>query len=126
MLSDALVVPTLAVKDIDTAKQFYGETLGLKQLDEGAGGVRYACGRGSQLFVYPSQYAGTNQATAAGFHVQDVRAAVSDLEAKGVTFEQYDMPGVTRDGAVHTIEGFNTAWFKDPDGNILALDDMQE
>jgi catechol 2,3-dioxygenase-like lactoylglutathione lyase family enzyme len=126
MLSDAMVVPTLAVKDIEVAKKFYGETLGLKQLDENLGGVRYECGKGSQLFVYPSHYAGTNQATAAGFHVQDVRAAVGELEAKGVTFEQYEMPGMTRDGAVHSMEGFNTAWFKDPDGNILALDDEQE
>ncbi|HSX36731.1 MAG TPA: VOC family protein [Patescibacteria group bacterium] len=126
MLGDARVVPVLAVKDLEEAKKFYSETLGLKQLDERPDGVRYAAGAGSQLFVYPSQYAGTNQATAVGFHVQDVRAAVAELQGKGVKFEEYDMPDVKRDGAVHTWGDFNSAWFKDPAGNILAVDDMQE
>jgi hypothetical protein len=78
------------------------------------------------VLVYPSEYAGTNQATAASWGAgADFEAVVESLQAKGVTFEHYDdLPDTTREGDVHVSEGFRGVWFKDPDGNILSVGDM--
>jgi hypothetical protein len=73
------------------------------------------------VLVYHSQYAGTNKATAATWMVDDVEGHAKDLKAKGVKFEHYDLPGMTRKGDVHVAGTMKAAWFKDPDGNILAL-----
>jgi catechol 2,3-dioxygenase-like lactoylglutathione lyase family enzyme len=123
MLADSPVVAILAVSDLDRAKEFYGGTLGLPETPASEpDGVYYTCGGGSRMLVYESGYAGTNRATAAGWQVDDIAAAVADLQAKGVSFEEYDnIPGVTRDGAIHRTETIAGAWFKDPDGNILAI-----
>lgn len=120
MLKDGTVFATLAVKDINKGKEFYGGTLGLEQIDENPGGVTYTCG-GGKLFVYQSPTAGTNQATCASFEVSDVEAVAADLKAKGVKFEQYDMPGGNREGDIHTMGPMKSAWFTDPDGNILNI-----
>jgi len=77
--------------------------------------------RNSQLLVYQSQYAGTNKATAATWMVRDVEGLVKDLKGKGIAFEHYDFPGMTRKGDLHIAGTHKNAWFKDPDGNILAL-----
>jgi catechol 2,3-dioxygenase-like lactoylglutathione lyase family enzyme len=122
MLGDATAIPTVAVKDLDAAKKFYGETLGLEQQDENAGGVMYKSGSGG-VFVYPSEFAGSNKATYVNWSVSDLEATVADLKSKGVSFEQYDnLPGMTRDGDIHSMGEFKATWFKDPDGNILAID----
>jgi len=71
--------------------------------------------------VYRSEFAGTNKATALNFDVDNIDKEVSDLREKGVMFEHYDLPGLERRGDLHVAEGFKTAWFKDPDGNILSL-----
>lgn len=120
MLGEATVCATLAVSDIAAGKVFYGETLGLKQLGENPGGVMYGSGEG-KIFVYQSTTAGTGQATCATWQVDDIDAVVSDLSAKGVTFEHYDMPGGTREGDIHVMGGMKAVWFKDPDGNILNV-----
>jgi catechol 2,3-dioxygenase-like lactoylglutathione lyase family enzyme len=122
MLGDRTVVATVAVKDIETAKQFYEGVLGLtKAGDDDPGGILYKSGN-SNLFLYPSEYAGTNQATSASWGVgDDIKSVVEELKGKGVNFETYDMPNVTRDGAIHIIGELKSAWFKDPDGNILNL-----
>jgi hypothetical protein len=76
----------------------------------------------SKVLVYQSQFAGTNKATAATWGVgNDIEQIVQGLKAQGVTFEHYDMPGLTRKGDVHVGGNMKAAWFKDPDGNILAL-----
>jgi hypothetical protein len=76
----------------------------------------------STINVYRSQYAGTNKATALTWAVgDDVEGVVRALKAKGVTFEHYDMPGMTREGEVHVGGNMKVAWFKDPDGNILNI-----
>jgi catechol 2,3-dioxygenase-like lactoylglutathione lyase family enzyme len=123
MLADANINAVLAVKDLDEAKKFYGEALGLKQAKEDPGGVTYKSGT-TTLYVYPSEFAGTNKATAAGWSVSDLKAVVEDLKSRGVVFEHYpDMEGVTLEGDIHVMDGaFKAVWFKDPSGNILAID----
>jgi len=118
MLNQGKVFATIAVSDIAIAKEFYGGTLGLSQVDENPGGVTYESG-GGRLFVYQSPTAGTNQATCASWLVDDVNSVVEELKAKGVNFEHYDFPGGTREGDVHIMGSMKSAWFKDPDGNIL-------
>jgi catechol 2,3-dioxygenase-like lactoylglutathione lyase family enzyme len=123
MLGNKDVTATIAVKDLEKAKKFYGGTLGLKQVaTEGDEAVTYRAGN-SDLLVYRSEFAGTNKATAATWTVGDdgIEDLVDDLKTKGVPFEHYDMPGMTRQGELHVAEAIRAAWFKDPDGNILAL-----
>jgi catechol 2,3-dioxygenase-like lactoylglutathione lyase family enzyme len=121
MFESATAHAAIAVSDLERAKAFYGGTLGLTQKDERAAGVTYESGS-TWMLVYPSQFAGTNQATCMTFEVKDVDAAVDDLVAKGVSFEQYDFPGLKTDArGVAELEGSKAAWFKDPDGNILAV-----
>lgn len=112
--------PTLPVSDLDRGRKFYEETLGFTVEEESAGGIRYRAGA-SQVFVYPSEFAGTNRATAASLEVSDIDATVSELRGAGVTFEEYDFPGLKTENGIAEIEGDRGAWFKDPDGNILAL-----
>jgi catechol 2,3-dioxygenase-like lactoylglutathione lyase family enzyme len=121
MLGNADAVATVAVKDLQVARRFYEGKLGLKQIDaEDSEAISYKCGK-SSLLVYRSTYAGTNKATAATWVAEDVEGVVRDLKAKGVAFEHYDMPGMTRQGDVHVGGDMKAAWFKDPDGNILAI-----
>jgi hypothetical protein len=88
----------------------------------GEGGVRFDAGKGTFFWLYPSGFAGTNKATALGFEVADVEKAVDELTAKGITFEQYDLPGLKTDAhGVAEAEGWKGAWFKDTEGNIVAL-----
>lgn len=120
MLGNTNVHAIVAVKDLNQAKNFYENTLGLIKIDDNPGGVMYKSGD-SKIFVYPSDYAGTNQANAASWEVDNIEAVVADLKAKGVTFEHYDMPGVTLEDDVHVMGDMKAAWFKDPTGNILCL-----
>ena len=122
MFQNTEAVATIPVKDIDAAKRFYERTLELKPTpgDEPSV-VMYENGH-SKVLVYESQYAGTNQATAATFIVgDDIERTIDELKSKGVAFEHYDMPGMTRHGDIHGTGRTRAAWFKDPDGNILAL-----
>ncbi len=121
MLGDNDAMATIAVKNLAAARKFYEGKLSLKAVHtEGDQAVSYKSGK-SQVLVYQSQYAGTNKATAATWMVADVESLVKDLKAKGISFEHYDMPGVTRKGDIHMAGPLKNAWFKDPDGNILAL-----
>ena len=123
MLGDKDAIATVAVRDLDVAKKFYEGKVGLKPTrDQQPGSAAYQAGR-SMLFVYPSQYAGTNQATAVTWLVgDDLDDIVRTLKAKGVAFEHYDnLPDTKREGDVHIGGGLRLAWFKDPDGNIHGL-----
>jgi predicted enzyme related to lactoylglutathione lyase len=122
MLSNKDAIATIAVKDIDVAGKFYEGTLGWKKADKGSEeGVSFQSGN-STIFVYRSQFAGTNQATALTIKVgNELEKVVQSLKAKGVNFEHYDMPGMKREGDIHGEGNMKAAWFKDPDGNILAL-----
>ena len=122
MLADKDAMATIAVKDTKVAKKFYEGTLGLKPTPEQEPGVLTYKSGNATVLVYESQYARTNKATAATWVVgADVEGVVRALKAKGVTFEHYDLPGTTRQGDVHVAGKTKVAWFKDPDGNILAI-----
>jgi catechol 2,3-dioxygenase-like lactoylglutathione lyase family enzyme len=120
MLGKADATPMVAVKDLDRARKFYEETLGLSEVDDFGEGFMLKSGD-TKLSVYRSEFAGTNKATALTFDVDDIDSEVRELKEKGVAFEHYDMEGLTRDGDIYAAEGMRTAWFKDPDGNILSL-----
>ena len=121
MFADFDAIATVAVKDLAAARHFYESMLGLKAIhNEGDELVTYRCGHTS-LNVYRSPFAGSNKATAVAWMVDNVPNLVSALHDKGVIFEHYDMPGMTRDGDVHSGNGMKIAWFKDPDGNILNI-----
>lgn len=121
MFENCNAIPNLAVRDIATARGFYGGVLGLRETGSmGDDFVGYRTGD-SDVFVYKSDYAGTNQATAVTWQVEDVDATARELRGKGVRFEHYDLPGTTREGDVHVGHGMRVAWFKDPDGNILNI-----
>jgi catechol 2,3-dioxygenase-like lactoylglutathione lyase family enzyme len=122
MLRDATVQPMLPVKDLEVAKKFYEGALGLRRVgEEPDAAVVYKSGS-STLCVYRSEFAGTNKGTAALWEVDDVEATVDELKAKGVTFERYDdLPGLTWKDGIHSSGDFKVAWFKDPDGNILSV-----
>jgi catechol 2,3-dioxygenase-like lactoylglutathione lyase family enzyme len=122
MLQGKNAVATIPVRDVKVAKKFYEGILGLKPVsDEMPDAPVYQSGS-SRILVYQSQYAGTNQATAATWGVDDdIEKIVPALKAKGVAFEHYDLPGMTHQGDVHVAAGLKAAWFRDPDGNILAL-----
>lgn len=120
MLNDKDVCATIAVHDLDTAEKFYGGTLGLEAVKDGGGGVFYKSGS-SGVFVYPSDSAGTNKATYAAWSVDNIESVVKALQDKGVKFEQYDdLPG-ERQGDIHVMGPVKSAWFTDPDGNILNV-----
>ena len=121
MLGKADATPMIAVKDIDRAKQFYTDKLGLKPVQEMGGDFFMLKSGDTTLNVYRSEFAGTNKATALTFDVDDIDAEVRELKDKGITFEHYDVQGLKADGDIYSGEGIKTAWFKDPDGNILSL-----
>ena len=122
MLGDMAAVATVGVRDMKRAARFYEDTLGLERIHSmGEMAAAYKTGKAS-LFVYQSQYAGTNKATAVTWDVgTDVDAVVRNLKQKGVAFEHYELPDTRLEGDVHVSGDRRLAWLKDPDGNILAL-----
>ena len=121
MLSNQNAVANLAVKDLAVASKFYADTLGLEQTESQDGELLVFKSGDTAINVYRSKFAGTNQATAVTWAVDDVEGEVKQLKAKGVTFEHYDMPGMKLEGDVHVAGKMKVAWFKDPDGNILNI-----
>jgi predicted enzyme related to lactoylglutathione lyase len=121
MLKDAPIIPYIPVADMVRARKFYEEKVGLVPREEYAGGVIYECGQGSWAFMYRSPGAGTSKASTAFWSVKDVAAEVAELESRGVTFEHYDMPGIKMENNIASGGGAKTAWFKDSEGNILAI-----
>jgi catechol 2,3-dioxygenase-like lactoylglutathione lyase family enzyme len=122
MLGDKEAIAMVAVKDLNAAAKFYEGTLGLSRLStEGEEAITYRCG-GSKLNVYRSQFAATNKATSVVWNVgADIDAIAAELKTKGVSFERYELPGLTLEGDVYRGGDMKVAWFKDPDGNILSI-----
>ena len=120
MLGTAPIRAYIPASNIPRARKFYEQTVGLKPKEEYAGGVIYACG-GTEVFLYPTGNAGTSRASQAFWLVPDVEAEVTELKSRGVKFEEYDMPGISMKNSIATAGGAKTAWFKDSEGNILAV-----
>jgi catechol 2,3-dioxygenase-like lactoylglutathione lyase family enzyme len=121
MMGKFALTVTLPASDIERAKKWYAEKLGLEPVAEFPGAVRYQAG-GVRFEIYPSQFAGTAQNTAAGWNVDDVEKVVDELSARGVVFEQYDFPGLkTNEKGIAQIGPETAAWFKDSEGNTIGV-----
>ena len=123
MLGNSQITPTIPATDIERAKKWYEEKLGLTPKEEGPEGSRYVCGDGSTFLLYNSQFAGTAQHTVASWSLDDFDSVAEALRSKGVTFEDYDLPGLKTENGIADFEGVRAAWFKDSEGNILAIGD---
>ena len=122
MLQDFPIYAYIPAKDIARARAFYEGTLGWRPLEEDvADGVTYSFANGTACFLYPTPNAGTSMASQAFWQVDDVDREISELKARGVVFENYDMPGEKSPGGAVTAGGAKAAWFKDSEGNILAI-----
>jgi predicted enzyme related to lactoylglutathione lyase len=120
MLRTAPIRVYLPASNVARAREFYEQNVGLVPKEVYSGGVIYECG-GTEAFLYPTTNAGTSQASQAYWQVDDVEAEVNELKKRGVVFEEYDMPGITMKNSIATGGGAKTAWFKDTEGNILAI-----
>ena len=121
MLQKSPMYAYIPAKDVVRARHFYENALGLKAKEEFAGGVIYEFGKGTGCFLYPTPNAGTSTASQAFWEVSDVEAEVAELKARGVVLEEYDIPGVQMKNSIAAGGGAKTAWFKDTEGNILAV-----
>jgi catechol 2,3-dioxygenase-like lactoylglutathione lyase family enzyme len=120
MLSDFDVMPSFPAADLERAKRWYREKLGFEPESDDPAGVQYRSGSTS-FTVYPTQFAGTGQHTLAGWVVKDIRHLIEELRGRGVTFEEYDFPGLKTEDGVADLGSELAAWFKDSEGNILGL-----
>ncbi|HTE21660.1 MAG TPA: VOC family protein [Candidatus Limnocylindria bacterium] len=120
MLANNTMYAALPVLDIAQAMDFYGKTLGLTIVDQNENGVWYQTGT-SRIVLYYSEFAGTNGGTAAIWEVGDPRSTVRSLQARGVQFEKYTLPGARRRGYIHHFARYDAAWFKDPSGNLICI-----
>jgi catechol 2,3-dioxygenase-like lactoylglutathione lyase family enzyme len=120
MLDKTDVYATIPAKDLERAKSFYADKLELKPYEERPEGLRYRCGQGGfLLFESSGEPSGTH--TQLGWDVDDLEAAVATLRENGVVFEEYDLPGFKTVNGIAEIAGEKGAWFKDSEGNLLAL-----
>jgi predicted enzyme related to lactoylglutathione lyase len=120
MLQDAPMYAYIPAKDVARARSFYEQKLGFAPKEVGESGVVYECAGRTGCFLYPTPNAGTSQASQAFWQVDDIEREVGELNARGVVFEAYDMPGQQSNGIMNA-GGAKAAWFKDSEGNILAV-----
>ena len=120
MLKKARVQTTLPAQDISRARSFYSTKLGLEPVEESATGLTYECA-GSRFLLFPSQGKPSGTHTQIGFVVDNVEAEVSDLKRKGLTFEEYNFPGLKTVNSIATTGSSKGAWFKDSEGNLLGV-----
>jgi len=121
MLQNSPMYAYIPALDMMHSRQFYEQKLGLTAKQEINGGVVYEFGKGTACFMYPTPNAGTSKASQAFWAVDDIAREVAELKTRGVQFEHYDMPQLKREGDIHTGGGARAAWFKDSEGNILAI-----
>lgn len=114
---------SLPASDLERARKFYEETLGLEVLEADEGGIRFKSGGGSEFVVFTSMGKSDASFTQGGWEVDDIEGEVADLKSRGVKFEEYDFPGIkTVSGIAETGPGLaRSAWFKDSEGNLLGL-----
>ena len=121
MLQKSPMYAYLPAKDVNRARNVYEQKLGFKHKQEISGGVAYEFGKGTGCFLYPTPNAGTSKASQAFWQVDDIEREVAELKARGVQFEEYDAPGMKTQDGISTAGGVKSAWFKDSEGNILAV-----
>jgi catechol 2,3-dioxygenase-like lactoylglutathione lyase family enzyme len=123
------IYPVLAASDIDRARTWYQEKLGMTpKIDEGWG-MWYECGEGTWLLVYPTGAAGTAQNTQAHFQVTDIEGLMKELRGRGVTFEIYDsepFSQMQKGGGLYEYEGYKTVFVKDSEGNTIEIAQQPE
>lgn len=124
MLSDSEIYAVLPASDLGRAREFYKDKLGLEPADERGDGLIYQTKGGPKFLLYETQFAGTAQNTAMNFVTDDLDAEMADLRSRGVQFEEYDFPGLKTENGVAEYDGGRGAWFKDSEGNILAVGEM--
>jgi catechol 2,3-dioxygenase-like lactoylglutathione lyase family enzyme len=129
MLGSSRVATRLPAQDLDRARRFYAEKLGLEPVDERPGGLLYRCGRG-EFVLFESVGASAGTFTQMALEVDDIEATVAELSERGVVFEEYDLPGMTTVDGIAEIEGNypsknasgeRGAWFRDSEGNLLGI-----
>ena len=121
MLQNSPMYAYIPAKDVARARRFYEQLLGFKPKEERGGGVVYEFGNRTACFLYPTPNAGTSKASQAFWQVDDIEREVADLKDRGITFENYDMPSEKSASGVVTAGGAKAAWFKDSEGNIMAI-----
>ena len=121
MLQKSPMYAYIPAKNVERARTFYEEKLGFKAKEEVAGGVVYECAGHTACFLYPTENAGTSKASQAFWQVEDIEREVSELKTRGVKFEEYDTPEMKTKNGIVTAGGAKAAWFKDSEGNIMAI-----
>src|SRR4051812_19478773 len=130
MLSQGRTATRLPAQDLERARRFYSEQLGLEPVDERPGGLLYRCARGGEFALFQSSGASPGTFTQMGWEVDDIDATVAELKARGVVFEEVDVPGLRTVGGIAEIEGNypsknargeRGAWFRDSEGNMLGV-----
>ena len=121
MLQKSPLFAYIPVKDLARARQFDEDVVGLRPKEEKAGGVVYEFGEHTGCFMYPTPNAGTSKASQAFWQVDDLEREVVELKRRGVKFEEYDMPGMKTVNGIAIAGGAKAAWFKDTEGNTMAL-----
>ena len=124
MLQEGQVFASIPAADFERATAWYEEKLGLTPSMNMPDGAIYQCGAGTAFLLYKTQFAGTGKHTIAGWNVQDLDKEMAELRARGVTFEDYDMPELKTVDGVAEYEGMRSAWFKDSEDNILNVGEM--
>ena len=121
MLQNSPLYAYIPAQDVARARRFYEDKLGFRPREEVAGGVVYEFGKGTAAFLYPRPNAGSSRASQAYWQVADIEREVAELKKRGVKFEDYDMPGMKTENGIFTGGGARAAWFRDSEGNILAV-----
>lgn len=120
-LATSRVHATLPAQDLERARRFYSERLGLEPSETGLGGLFYDMGDGTRFFLFQTSGMPSGEHTQLGFHTTDIETLVADLRARGVEFEEYDVPGLKTIRGIASREGVSSAWFKDSEGNLLGI-----
>jgi predicted enzyme related to lactoylglutathione lyase len=121
MLKTSPMYAYIPASDLARAKRFYEQKLGLVPKEEKAGGFLYEFAGGTACFMYSTPNAGSSRANQAYWQVDDIAREVAELRRRGVEFEEYDVPGMKSENGIVTANGARVAWFRDSEGNILAL-----
>jgi predicted enzyme related to lactoylglutathione lyase len=121
MFANDPIYASLPAADLERARRFYAEQLGLTPESELPQGLWYRCGKDTRFGVFPSEGEASGTHTQALWLVEDVESAVAALKARGVVFEEYDLPSLKTVNSIATAGQIKGAWFKDSEGNLLSL-----